>query len=189
MSLKIGVIVSSTRPTRVGPTIADWFMNQVKTAKDLEFELIDLAEIKLPFLNESQSPMMGQYEHDHTKKWAERVSSYDGYVFVTAEYNHGYPAPLKNALDSAYHEWAKKPVAFVGYGAMGGVRAIEQLVNVAAQLHMMPLSGTSNTVRIIDVWAAFDEKGVLKPDHLKGSVGGLVEELTWWGNVLKEARG
>lgn len=188
MSLKIGVMISSTRPTRVGPKIADWFMNEVKKYPDLQFDLIDLAEINLPFLDEPESPSTGNYAHEHTKKWSKLVDSYDGFVWITAEYNHGYPAPLKNAIDSAYHEWAKKPVAFVGYGGMGGARAIEQLVNVAAQLHMMPLSGTSNTVRIMEVWSAFDDQGQLKPEFIKGHVEGLVSELTWWTKVLAEAR-
>lgn len=188
MSIKIGVIVSSTRPTRVGPKIADWFLNQVKDTEDVEFELIDLAKINLPFLDEPKSPMMGEYEHEHTKKWSKLVSSFDGFVIITAEYNHGYPAPLKNALDSAYHEWGKKPVAFVGYGSMGAVRSIEQLVNVAAQLHMVPLSGTANTVRITDVWVAFDESGNLKSENISGSVEGLLTELKWWGELLKTAR-
>lgn len=188
MSLKIGVIVSTTRPARVGRKIADWFMDQVKNTDNVQFDLIDLADINLPFMNEPKSPMYGDYEHDHTKKWAKLVDSYDGFVFVTAEYNHGYPATLKNALDSAYHEWARKPVAFVGYGAMGGVRSIEQLVNVAAQLHMVPLSGTSHTVKIIEVWSAIDEADEVKPEYIHGDVQALVKELKWWGEMLKAAR-
>lgn len=188
MSLKIGVIISSTRPTRVGPSVANWFMEQVKDTKDVQFDLIDLAEIDLPFLNEPKSPMWRDYQHEHTKKWAALVDSYDGFVIVAAEYNHGYPAPLKNALDSAYHEWAKKPVAFVGYGAMGAVRSIEQLVNVAAQLNMVPLSGTSHTVKIIEVWNAFDEKGKLQDKYIHGDVEALVKELTWWAKLLQPAR-
>lgn len=187
MSIKIGVIISTTRPSRVGPAVADWFMAQTKDS-DMKFDLIDLGKIDLPFLNEAQSPMYGTYEHKHTKEWAALVDSYDGFVIVTAEYNHSFTAPLKNALDSAYHEWAKKPVAFVGYGAMGGVRAIEQLVNVASQLHMVPLSGTSDTVKIIEVWSAFDEKGNLKPEYIHGDVTKLLSELEWWSKLLQSAR-
>lgn len=188
MSLKIGVIVSTTRPTRVGRKIADWFMDQVKNTDGIEFDLIDLAEVKLPFLDEPESPLMGNYTTKSSKDWSERISGYDGYVFVTAEYNHGYPAPLKNAIDTLYHEWAKKPVAFVGYGGMGGARSIEQLTNVAAQVGMMPLSGTSCTVRVIDVWSALDENDQPKPEFVKGNVEGLVTHLRWWGDALKVAR-
>ncbi len=186
MSLKIGVIISTTRPSRVGPAVADWFMNQVKNNQDLEFKIIDLGKIDLPFLNESKSPMHGDYEHQHTKDWAKLVDSYDGFVIVAAEYNHSFTAPLKNALDSAYHEWGKKPVAFVGYGALGAVRAIEQLVNVVAQLKMVPISG--NTVKITEVWSAFDENGGIKPEYIHGDPSKLVEELTFWTKLLAPAR-
>jgi NAD(P)H-dependent FMN reductase len=188
MSLKIGVIVSTTRPTRVGRKVADWFMDQVKNVSDIEFDLIDLAEENLPFMDEPQSPSSGQYEHERTKQWSKKISGYDGYVYVTAEYNHGYPAPLKNAIDSLFHEWAKKPVALVGYGGMGGARAIEQLVNVIAQVNGVALSSTSHTVRIIDVWSAFDEQGNMKPEFVKGHIDNLVKELKWWGEALKSAR-
>src|SRR5690606_17576881 len=100
-----------------------------------------------------------------------------GFVIIAAEYNHGYPAPLKNALDSLFQEWVKKPAAFVGYGDMGGVRSIEQLATVALQLGMVPLSGTSYTVRIIEVCSAFDDEGNLKPEHTKGNVQKLLSEL------------
>lgn len=188
MSLKIAVITSTTRPSRVGRKVADWFLDQVKDVSELDFELIDVAELNLPFLDEALPPSSGKYEHEHTKKWAEKVTVYDGYVWVTAEYNHGYPAPLKNAIDTVYAEWAKKPVAFVGYGGVGGARAIEQLVNVAAQLEMVALSGTAKTVRIMEVWSAFDDDGTLKPEFIKGSVQGLVDELTWWAATLKQGR-
>jgi NAD(P)H-dependent FMN reductase len=184
--LKIGVIVSSTRPTRIGRKLADWFMGQVAGAPDLAFELIDLAEVNLPFLNEPKSPMMGDYQHEHTKQWSEKVKAYDGYVFVTAEYNHGYPAPLKNALDSAFHEWARKPVAFFGYGSLGATRAIEQLINVTARLDMAPLS--MGTLHVLDVRSALDEQGKPKPEHLHGDLQRMLDQLTWWGRALKTAR-
>lgn len=187
MSLKIGVIISTTRPTRLGRKVADWFMDQVKNS-DMQFDLIDLAEINLPFLDEPESPSNNNYVRQSTKDWSKKIEGYDGYVFVTAEYNHGYPAPLKNAIDTLYHEWAKKPVAFMGYGAMGAARSIEQLANVVAQVGGMPLSSTSSSVRIIDVWAAFDEAGTVKPEFIKGHVEGLLRDLSWWGEALKTAR-
>lgn len=188
MSLKIGVIVGSTRPNRVGRNVAEWFMSEVEHREDVEFELIDLAEENLPFLNEPKSPMMGDYAQESTKRWSEKISEYDGYVWVTSEYNHGYPAPLKNAIDTLYHEWARKPVAFVGYGGMGGARAIEQLGAVAAQINAVPLTGTSTSVRIIDVWSALDERGRVKPEFVRGSTKDLGDHLVWWAGILKEAR-
>jgi NAD(P)H-dependent FMN reductase len=187
MSVKIGIIIASNRPTRSGPKIADWFLSQVKDTKGVEFELIDLAEVNLPFLDEPNLPAMGNYKHEHTKKWGAKIAALDGFVLVTTEYNHGYPAALKNALDFLYHEWSRKPVAFVGYGALGAVAAIEQLVDVTARLGMVPLLST--TTLIIDVWAAFDEEGNFNEANLRGSKPSkLMENLVWWAETLKPAR-
>lgn len=186
MSLKIGVITSTTRPIRVGPKVAAWFMDQVKNTPEMQFDLIDLAEVNLPFMDEPKSASSGEYIHEHTKKWSEKIANYDGFVWITAEYNHGPPAPLKNAIDSLHHEWGKKPVAFVGYGGMGATRAIEQLVQIAAQVHMMPLTATS--LRVIDVWSAFDENDQLKPEFVRGHTEGFLQDLKWWGEALKVAR-
>jgi NAD(P)H-dependent FMN reductase len=186
MSLKIGVIVSTTRPTRVGRNIADWFMQQVASTPDVDFQIIDLAEVNLPLLDEPKSPMRGDYQHAHTKAWAKVIDEFDGFVWVTAEYNHGYPAPLKNAIDTLHKEWGKKPVAFVGYGGMGGARAIEQLVAVACEVNMVPLSSTA--LKIIDVWEALEENGSVKPEYVRGDAASLVKNLIWWAKLLKGAR-
>lgn len=187
MSVKIAVIVSSNRPTRVGGKVADWFYDQVKDTQDVEFELIDLAEVKLPYLDEPKSPMMGDYQSEHTKKWSKQIAAFDGYILITPEYNHGYNAVLKNALDTLYHEWANKPVAFVGYGVLGAAASIEQLVNVTAQLNMVPL--VSKATKLIDVWAIFDEEGEFNQATLRGSKPeDLMENLVWWAKTLKAAR-
>jgi NAD(P)H-dependent FMN reductase len=185
-NIKIGVIISTTRPTRLGPKIAAWFMSQVANNSDADFELIDLKEVNLPFINEQESPSSGNYELEHTKKWSETIKGFDGFVLVTAEYNNGPPAPLKNALDSIYHEWDKKPVAFVGYGTYGATRAVEQLVNVTAKMGMVPLPKTFAS--IIKTWDAFDDNGKVKSEYVMGNVEELVENLLWWTNILKEAR-
>lgn len=186
MSLKIAVITSTTRPSRMGPVFANWFMDQVEDVKGAEFDLIDLAEENLPFMEEEQSPASGIYEKERTKAWSEKIASYDGYVLVVAEYNNGYPAPLKNALDTLYHEWAKKPVAFVGYGTYGATRSIEHLVNVTAKLNMVPLP--AHIVGIVEPWSAINEDGTLKPEHVKGKLDGLINNLTWWARLLASAR-
>ena len=189
MSVKIGVVIGSNRPSRVGPTVAKWFMDEVKDTPNVEFHLVDLAELKLPFFDEPESPMKGNYQNDHTKKWAAIVESLDGFVFVTPEYNHGHVAYLKNAIDFLYAEWSRKPVAFVGYGAMGAVRAIEQLMPVLGTVGAVGLNSTGNSVAIIDVWAAFDENGKLNPEKLKvGTPENLVKNLLWWAEALKAAR-
>lgn len=185
MATKIGVIVSTTRPTRVGRVVADWFMDKVKDDRDLEFVLLDLQEINLPFLNEKKSPSSGEYEHEHTKQWSKTIDGLDGFVFVTAEYNNGPPAPLKNAIDSVYHEWDKKPVAFVGYGTYGAARAIEQLVETTAKIGMMPLSKT--VVGILKPWDSITDDGV-NEDYVQGNFDGMLTNLSWWAELLKSAR-
>jgi NAD(P)H-dependent FMN reductase len=137
---KIGIIIGSTRPNRIGPSIAKWVLQEASKRQDLAFELIDLAEINLPMFDEPRVPAMGQYEHEHTKRWAAVVAKYDGFIFVTPEYNYGYPASLKNAIDFIYKEWNGKPAAFVGYGAAaGGIRAVIQLKQLLFILKMLPV--------------------------------------------------
>lgn len=186
MSVKIGVIVASTRPARAGRHIADWFMDQVSGSDGVIFDLIDLKEEDLPFLPEPKSAASGEYEKDSTKKWSEKINQYDGYVFVTAEYNNGPPAPLKNALDTLYHEWDRKPVAFVGYGGYGATRAVEQLVDSTAKIGMVPLSKTF--VGVIKVWEALDSNNKVKPEFVMGNPEKMVENLKWWAETLKAAR-
>lgn len=185
MDLKIGVIVGTTRPNRVSRKVADWFMETMKHEKGLKFKLIDLAEVKLPMYDEPMSPLMGKYENEHTKKWSKTISKYDGYVFITAEYNYAYPASLKNAIDYLYHEWVRKPVAFVGYGTVGGARAIEQLRPVTLAVEMAPLKAA---LGIREQWNAFDDNNKLKDGYLIGSPEAMADNLRWWGQALKTAR-
>jgi NAD(P)H-dependent FMN reductase len=136
MSKKIAVIISSTRPSRIGHDIADWFVRNVSDTPDARFKIIDLREINLPFMDEVHTPRLGKYEKDYTKKWKALIDSFDGYVFVTAEYNAGYPAPLKNAIDYLSAEWHDKPAAIVSYGWSGGASAAGQLRQVLERLKM-----------------------------------------------------
>lgn len=186
MSAKIGVIVSSTRPTRVGGHVADWFMAKAKEYQGLEFELLDLKEINLPFLSETESPSTGKYTQESTKQWSAVIDGLDGFIFITAEYNNGPPAPLKNAIDSIYHEWDKKPVAFVGYGTYGATRAVEQLVDNAAKVGMMPLSKTF--VGLMNPWESITPEGEIKEEFVHGHIEKLLENLQWWAETLKSAR-
>lgn len=186
MSLKVGVIVSTTRPTRVGLKVAQWFMTQVKNYPDVSFELIDLNDQNLHLLDEPKSPSTGEYEYEYTKQWSKKVKGFDGFVFVTAEYNNGYPAPLKNAIDILYHEWDRKPVAFVGYGTYGATRAVEQLVNVTAKVGMVPLPKTF--VGILKPWEAISEDGSINADLVQGSIEHLIENLIWTTQALQEAQ-
>lgn len=185
--MKIGVIVSSTRPNRVGRHVADWLMGKVQGTEGMEFELLDLQEWDLPFLAEPESPSTGNYTLESSKKWSAKIASLDGFVFVTAEYNNGPPAPLKNAIDSVYKEWDKKPVAFVGYGGYGATRAVEQLVNITAKVGMAPIAKTF--VGILSPWESVGPDGKVDEKFVHGNVDGLMVSLKEWAELLKPARG
>jgi len=133
---KIGIILGSTRPTRVGEQVALWVHGVALQHEGATFELVDLREHPLPHLDEPLSPMLGQYQHAHTKAWAETIASYDGFVFVTAEYNNGLPGVLKNALDYLHAEWSNKAAGIVSYGVVGGSGAAAQLRQVCGMLGM-----------------------------------------------------
>jgi len=134
--IRIAVIVGSTRPGRKARTVAEWVLEQAQGREDATYEIVDLADFPLPHLDESMPAAFGQYAGEHTRAWAEKVASYDGFVFVTPEYNHSISGVLKNALDYLYNEWNNKAAAFVGYGAVGGARAVEHLRAIASELQL-----------------------------------------------------
>jgi len=186
--VKIKVIISSTRPTRFGDKPAAWIMDLAKQQQpEVEFELVDLAKVNLPFLDEPQPAMSGKYEHEHTKKWSAQMADADGFVFVTAEYNHSVPAPLKNAIDFLYAEWSYKPVAFVSYGThAGGARAVEQLRGIVAQVKMYSLG---EHVIIPSYYTQFDEAGKWQPNETQVSdAGTMLSAVTFWADKMKSAR-
>jgi NAD(P)H-dependent FMN reductase len=133
---RIGIIIGSTRPGRNGEKVAQWVYEHAQARGDVAYELIDLADHPLPHLDEAIPPSMGSYQNEHTKQWAATIASFDGFVIVTPEYNHAPSGVLKNALDYIYAEWNNKAVAFVSYGAAGGVRAVEMLRLIAGELQM-----------------------------------------------------
>lgn len=187
MPIRIAVILASTRPGRVGARVTKWLMRSLKHVEtDLEFELIDLKEVNLPFLDEPKSASTREYSKDHTKAWSERIKAFDGYILVTAEYNHGYPAPLKNALDYLAHEWDHKPVSFVGYGGLGGTRAVDQLRQVTSELGMAPIW---TAIHVRSPAKSIDEDGnLLDETFVHANLEGFVGELSWWAKALKAAR-
>jgi NAD(P)H-dependent FMN reductase len=162
MSKKIAVIIGSTRPTRIGHEIADWFVRNVSDRPDLTFKLVDLKEVNLPFLDEEQAPQAGIYKLEHTKKWKALIDSFDAYIFLTPEYNAGYPAPLKNAIDYLKAEWTNKPAMIVSYGWGGGASASAQLRQVLERLKMRP---TETSPALFFGRDTFDEKAELKDVH------------------------
>jgi len=136
---RVAVVIGSTRPGRICPGIAEWFRDVAQEGSPLRYELLDLAEVNLPFLDEPLMAALGRYEHGHTRAWSRIVSSYGGFVFVFPQYNWGYPAVLKNALDFLYAEWNGKPASCVTYGTRGGNRGARQLSEVLAGIHMRQL--------------------------------------------------
>jgi NAD(P)H-dependent FMN reductase len=137
--MKVQIIFGSTRPGRVGPQIAKWMFNNLSKDARAEYEIVDIVDFKLPMFDEPKHPSMNQYEHAHTKIWSQKIKTADAYIFLTPEYNAGYPASLKNAVDYLYHEWAQKPVMIASYGVGGGPTASAQLRQVAERLKMNPV--------------------------------------------------
>lgn len=139
------VIIASTRPGRIGEAFGRWFENVAEDHGGFQVELIDLAEVGLPFMDEPKHPKLRGYQHQHTKDWSASVDRADAYVFVTPEYNYGYNAVLKNALDFVYHEWNDKAISFVSYGGIaGGTRAVQQLKQVVTTMRMVPIFESVN---------------------------------------------
>jgi NAD(P)H-dependent FMN reductase len=134
------IVVASTRPGRSGPAFARWFAAAADSDGGFDVEVVDLAEVALPFLDEPDHPRLGRYRHEHTKRWSATVDRADAFVFCTPEYNHGYPATLKNAIDFLHAEWADKPVGFLSYGGVSaGTRSVQQLKQVVVGLRMVPV--------------------------------------------------
>src|SRR5216117_3050651 len=158
-ALRIAIILGSTRPGRNGEAVAKWVHEIAQERTDAEFELVDLKDFNLPLLDEPMPPIMGQYSKPHTKAWAAKISSFDGYVFVTPEYNHGVPGALKNAIDFLFREWTDKAAGFVSYGGAGGARAVEQLRLVLAEVHV----ATVRAQVLLSMWTDFENFAVFKP--------------------------
>ena len=185
---KIGIIISTDRNTRFGDKPARWVYDAARKQSDLEFELVDLRDYPLPFFNEVASSLYAPTQNEVGVLWQKKVAEFDGYIFITAEYNHSVPAVLKNALDYAYSEWNKKPAAYVGYGGVGAARAIEQLRLINIELQMAPLR---NGVHIqggdfMAVWQGGQRLESL--GHLQPRLEAMLSELAWWTNALKTAR-
>lgn len=139
------IIIGSTRPGRVGLPVAQWFAQRAQDHGGFDIEIVDLAELHLPLLDEPMHPRLRQYTQPHTRRWSEMVDGADAFVLVTSEYNHGYPAPLKNAIDYLNQEWTYKPVGFVTYGGVAaGTRAMQQLKTVVAALKMVAVPEAVN---------------------------------------------
>lgn len=151
--MKIAIILGSTRPGRFGAQVADWVLAQTAGRDDAEYEFVDLKDYDLDLLNEPIVPGAAkrQYQNPKTLRWSQKIDEFDGYVFVTPEYNHGVPAALKNAFDVLYPEWVHKGAALVSYGADSGVRAVEQWRTILANAQMHVVRGQASFSTMIEV--------------------------------------
>jgi NAD(P)H-dependent FMN reductase len=184
---KLSIVIASTRPGRAGAPIADWFGARARAHNAFDVELIDLAENALPFMDEPYHPRLRRYQHDHTKAWSARVDAADAFVFVTPEYNYGFTAPLKNAIDYLHAEWQHKPVGFVSYGGVAaGTRAVQMLKQVVTTLRMLPLVEAVN----IPFHPQFiDEDGVVQAnDVMEQAAAAMLDELVIAESALRERR-
>jgi NAD(P)H-dependent FMN reductase len=184
---KLHVILASTRPGRAGEPIAEWFVQRARAHGAFDVELVDLAEVALPFMDEAAHPRLRQYDHDHTKAWSARIDAADAFVFVTPEYNYGYPATLKNAIDFLHFEWQHKPVAFVSYGGVAaGTRAVQQLKQVVTTLKMLPLF---EAVSIPFHTQFIDEEGRVQANEtMEAAAAAMLDELLLSEQALRPRR-
>lgn len=182
----IGVIVGSTRPGRKATSIAEWVHEHAVHRGDANYEIIDLADFDLPHLDEPVAAAMSrEYKNEHTIRWSRVIESYDGYIFVTPEYNHGPTGVLKNALDFLYHEWRDKSAGFVGYGTAGGTRAVEQLRLITAELHVASVRDQV----ALSLFDDFDQHGNFAPDdrHLL-TLNRMLDQVIAWSQALATIR-
>ena len=183
--IKIAVVVGSTRPGRKALDVAKWVMEIALLREDAAFELVDIADYNLPLLDEPVPPSMGQYSKEHTKKWAAKIAEFDGYVFVTPEYNHGTSAALKNAIDFLYAEWNNKAAGFVSYGSANGVRAVEVLRLVMGELQVADVRAQV----MLSLFSDFENYTTFKPaDRHNQSVETMLDQVVTWSRALQGIR-
>ncbi|MEW9838660.1 NADPH-dependent FMN reductase [Mesorhizobium marinum] len=185
---KIAVIVGSTRATRFADKPAEWIANLAKARGDFDVEIVDLRDYPMPFFEEAASSLWAPSKNEVALRWQKKVAEFDGFIMTVAEYNRGPTAVLKNAIDYAYTEWNRKPVTFVGYGGVGGARAIEQLRQHAVELQMAP-----SRFAVHIVWGDFIQilqqgKKIEDFEHLNQAAATALDDLAWWAKVLKQAR-
>jgi NAD(P)H-dependent FMN reductase len=190
--LNIEVIVGTTRPNRFSEKPARWIFDEASKRPELDVQWVDLRDYPLPFYDEPLSPvrLAGQYTHAEALAWGRKVAEADGYIIVAGEYNHGYPAVLKNALDYVYSEWNEKAVGFVGYGNAGGARSIEQLRQVAVELRMAPIKSGLHIPRDVYLAAINFKAGDPNPfSPLQDLARQFLDQLTAWTRAVKALRG
>jgi len=183
---RIGIIISTTRPGRFGDVPANWLLDIAKERDDADFEIVDLRDYPMPFFEEKMPPALAPAQNEAALRWSRKIASFEGYVFVTAEYNHSIPAVLKNAIDYLYSEIQRKPAAFVGYGGNGAARAIGQLAQI------LPTASLKHAVHIgmIEMKGMlYEGKSMADYPYFDDSAKRMLDEIVWWANTLKQGRG
>jgi NAD(P)H-dependent FMN reductase len=183
--LRIAVILGSTRPNRIGEAVAKWVYDIAARRDDATYELVDIKDFNLPLLDEPIPPSQGKYSQAHTKAWAAKIDTFDAFVFVTPEYNHSTSGALKNAIDFLYKEWNNKAAGFVGYGSAGGVRAVEHLRLIMAELQIADVRAQV----MLSLFTDFENYSTFKPapQHEK-TLGTMLDQLLAWGAAMRTIR-
>ena len=183
--LKIAIIIGSTRPGRLGETIGKWAYDIARKRNDAAFELVDIAQFRLPLLDEPMPATSGQYSQPHTHEWSAKIASFDGYVFVTPEYNHGTSGALKNAIDFLSREWTDKAAGFIGYGYTMGARAIEQLRLAMASVQVATVRQQVG----LSLFTDFESATVFKPGGMQEkNVNAMLDQVLAWSDALRHVR-
>ena len=183
--IKIAIIIGSTRPGRKADTVAKWVHGIAQKRGDADYEIVDIKDYNLPLLDEPVPPSLAQYSKQHTKTWAAKIASFDAFVFVTPEYNHGTSAALKNAIDFLYREWNNKAAGFVAYGSAGGVRAVENLRLVMGELQVADVRAQV----MLSLFTDFENFTAFKPAHQHvDAVNNMLDQVIAWGGALKTLR-
>jgi NAD(P)H-dependent FMN reductase len=183
--LNVAIIMGSTRPGRKSEPVAHWVHDIAAKRKDASYEVVDIATFELPHLDEAFPPMMNQYSKPHTKAWAEKIGAFDAFVFVTPEYNHSTSGVLKNAIDFLYREWNDKAAGFVGYGSVGGTRAVEHLRLVMGELKVADVRAQV----ALSMYSDFENYTTFKPDPRQvAAVNAMLDDLIPWAQALQTMR-
>jgi NAD(P)H-dependent FMN reductase len=187
MAPRLNIIIGSTRPGRVGPSIANWFERYTGGHGGFEPVLVDLVDFNLPVYDEPNHPRLRQYVHDHTSAWSASVEAADAFVFVTPEYNYFAPPALVNALDYVLHEWGYKPAAIVSYGGpSGGMRSAQMLKLLLTSLKVVPIP---ESVNVANFRQFIGDDGIFTPsDLLAGAAKAMLDELLRWTSALRPMR-
>lgn len=188
--LKIKVILGSTREGRFSEKPGRWILEELQKRDGVEAELLDLRDFELPFFNQAKTPSSAKegYDIPEVNRWKEKIKEADGFIIVAPEYNHSFPAVLKNALDWVWYEWNKKPVTFVAYGSAGGARSVEQLRLVAVELELVPIRPAVHIPSEVTMEARTKDYDPVVFEPLTEKANQTIDHLIWWGNALKEAR-